>query len=138
MTSSAACDDERGLFVRKLAEILIYERGGFFEDAERANELGRHGVFADVEVDERARGLRAVVAVGRDFDLAHRVGFGAGGAGVDDGHVGHAKLLGCECSAKFSRKEKDNAEALSRRGYREAEPSGRRGWRRRDGRGGRG
>ncbi len=103
--------DERGLFGRKLAEILIYERGGFLEDAEGANELGRHGVFADVEVNERAGGLRAVVAVGGDFDLAHRVGFSAGRAGVDDGNVGHEKLLGCECSAKFSRK--DNAEAPS-------------------------
>jgi hypothetical protein len=97
--------DERGFFVRELAQILIYERGGFFEDAEGTDQLGRHGVFADVEVDERAGGLCAVVAVGRDFNLAHRVGFGAGGAGMDDSYVGHEKLLGCECSAKFSRKE---------------------------------
>ena len=72
---------------------------------------GRHGVFADVKVDERTGGLRAVVAVCRDFDLAHRVGFRAGRAGVDNGDVGHEMLLGYECSAKFSRK--DNAEAVS-------------------------
>ena len=70
--------DERGFFGGELAEVLIDERGGFFEDAEGADQLGRHGVFADVEVDERAGGLRAVVAVGGDVDLAHGVGFGAG------------------------------------------------------------
>ena len=69
--------DERGFFGGQLAEILVDQRGGFFEDAEGADQLGRHGVLADGEVDERAGGLRAVVAVGGDFDLAHGVGFGA-------------------------------------------------------------
>src|SRR5436190_1414990 len=59
-------------------EILIDERGGFLEDAEGANQLWRHNVLADGEVDERAGSLRAVVAVGGDVDLTHRVGFGAG------------------------------------------------------------
>ena len=113
--------DELGFFVRELAEVLIYQRGGLFEDAEGADELGRHGVFADVEVDERAGGLRAVVAVGRDFDLAHGVGFGAGRAGVDDGNVGHTSSWVGECSAKFNRK--DNAEALSCRKYAEGKSS---------------
>ena len=62
----------------QLAEVLIDQRGGFFQDAEGANQLGRHGVVADVEMDQRARGLRALVAVGGHFDLAHAVGFGAG------------------------------------------------------------
>ncbi len=75
--------DEAGLFGGEFAEILIDQRSGFFEDAEGANQLGRHGVFADVEVDEGAGGLGAVVAVDGDFDLAHAVGFGAGGTGHD-------------------------------------------------------
>ena len=71
--------DELGFFVGEFAEILIDEGGGFFEDAEGANQFGRHGVFADGEMDQGAGGLRAVVAVGWDFHLAHAVGFGAGG-----------------------------------------------------------
>ena len=70
--------DERGFVGGELAEVLVDERGGFFEDAEGADQLGRHGVLADGEMDERAGGLRAVVAVGGDVDLAHGVGLRAG------------------------------------------------------------
>ena len=70
--------DERGFAGGELAEVLVDERGGFFEDAEGADQLGWHGVLADGEMDERAGGLRAVVAVGGDVDLAHGVGLGAG------------------------------------------------------------
>jgi len=69
--------DERALIRRKFAEVLIDERGGFFEDTEGADQLGRHDVLADSEVDERAGGLRAVIAINRHFDLAHGVGLGA-------------------------------------------------------------
>src|SRR6266849_6117939 len=69
--------NEGGFVGGELAEILIDERGGFFEDAEGANELGGHDILADGEVDERAGGLRAVVAVAWDVDLAHGVGLGA-------------------------------------------------------------
>src|SRR4030095_1456497 len=57
--------------------ILIHQGCSFFEDAEGADELGRHGVLADGEVDQRASGRCSVVTVGGDFDLAHGVGFGA-------------------------------------------------------------
>ncbi len=73
--------DQRGFFHRKLAETLVHERTGFFEDAEGANQFGRHGVLADGEVDERAGGLGAVVAVGGDVDLAHGVRLGASWSG---------------------------------------------------------
>src|SRR6266851_4123387 len=87
-------DNELGFFGGELAEILIDERGGLLEDAEGANELGRHGVLADSEVDERAGGLRAVIAVGRDFDCAHGVGFGASRRLHDGfGSFRHGKLL---------------------------------------------
>src|SRR5712664_3107141 len=69
--------DEAALFVREFSQVLVHERGGFFEYAEGADQLGRHEVLADSEVDERAGGLRAVVAVDGDFDLAHGVGLGA-------------------------------------------------------------
>src|SRR6267143_1909137 len=67
----------RALFAREFSQVLVHERGGFFKDAEGADQLRRHDVFADGEVDERAGGLRAVVAVNGDFDLAHGVGLGA-------------------------------------------------------------
>src|SRR5208282_2738076 len=70
--------DERGFVGGELAEVQVDERGGFFEDAEGADQLGGHGVLANGEVNERAGGLRAVVAVGGDVDLAHGVGLGAG------------------------------------------------------------
>src|SRR5258708_33291892 len=73
--------DQRGFFHRKLAETLVHERTSFFEDAESANQFGRHGVLADGEVDERAGGLGAVVAVGGGVDLAHGVRLGGGWIG---------------------------------------------------------
>ena len=79
MTSSAAWAMSLAFSAEQLAQILIHECGGFFQDAEGADQLGRHGVLADGEVDQRAGGLRAVVAVGGDVHLAHGVGFGAGG-----------------------------------------------------------
>ena len=89
-------DDQLGFFCREFAEVLIDERGGFFEDAEGADELGRHGVFADGKVNQRARGLSAVVTVGGNFHLAHAVGLGAGFAGVDslDGVSSPSSLAG--------------------------------------------
>ena len=78
--------DKRGFLGGEFAEILIDERGSFFKNAESADQLGRHGVLADGEMDQRAGGLRAVVAVGGDVDLAHGVGLGAGlkvGSGVN-------------------------------------------------------
>ena len=74
----------RGFVGGEFAEVLIDQRRGFLQDAEGADQLGRHGVVADGEVDQRTGGLRAVVAVGGDFDLAHAVGFGAGGNGLGE------------------------------------------------------
>ena len=47
--------DEFGFFGGEFAEILVDQRGGFLQDAESADELRRHGVVADGEVDQRAR-----------------------------------------------------------------------------------
>jgi hypothetical protein len=54
--------------VRQLAELFVHERGGLFENAERANHLARHAVVADVEVMKRALSLRSPVAVGGHLD----------------------------------------------------------------------
>ena len=70
--------DERAFVGRKFAEVLIDEGAGFFENAEGADEFARFGVVADVEMNEGAGGLRSVVAVGRNLDGSHAVGFLAG------------------------------------------------------------
>jgi len=97
MTSSAARMMRLHFSCGSLPKSWFNKRGGFFEDAEGADELGRHQVFADGEVDERAGGLRAVVAVRGDFDLAHesdsvRVGVEAAGLAASD--IGDS-LKGC-------------------------------------------
>ena len=74
MTSSAACDHQAGLVGRQLAEIVIDFGGGFLEDAEGADDGSRHPIEADREVEQRALGLRAPVAIVGDLDRAHAVG----------------------------------------------------------------
>ena len=69
--------DQLGFVGGKLAEVLVHQRASLLQDAESADQLRRHGVAADVEVQQRALRLRAPVDVGRDVDLSHAVGFGA-------------------------------------------------------------
>ncbi len=70
----------------KFAEILIHQRAGFLENAEGANQLRRHGVAADVEMQQRALRLRAPVDIRRNFDLSHAVGFNASAGGGQSRH----------------------------------------------------
>ena len=68
MTSSAAWVMSFGLVGGKFAEILIHQRASLLQDAERADQLRRHGVASNVEVQrasaasarpsKRSRGLR--------------------------------------------------------------------------------
>jgi len=74
--------DEVAFFSAELAEVGIRERGGFFQNAERLDHLGREDVLADVEMNERTGGLRAPVGIVRNGDFAHRVGFKAVRGGV--------------------------------------------------------
>ena len=60
--------DQARLFRRQLAEFLIHQRRGLFQNAEGANQLRRHDVAADVEMHQRARRLRAPVDVRGHFD----------------------------------------------------------------------
>ena len=74
--------DEIAALGVELTEIPIDEGGRFFENRHRAYDLARHdvarrGAVADVEIDERPRGLRSVVAVDGNLNGSHRVGFGA-------------------------------------------------------------
>src|SRR5271170_670233 len=82
------------LFFRKFPQIAIYKRGGLLQDAEAANQLAGHGVFAYGEMDQGARRLCAVVAIQRNLDFAHAVRFGAGRNGFGElCGVGHEGLL---------------------------------------------
>jgi hypothetical protein len=69
--------DEVGYFRLHLAEVEVDQRARFFQDAKRVDDFQRHAVRADVEMDERPRGLRAVVAVVGHGNLSHAVGFKA-------------------------------------------------------------
>ena len=46
--------------------------------ASARDQRARHALLADAEIIARALGLRAPIAVGRHFDRAERIGFGAG------------------------------------------------------------
>ena len=68
----------------QLAKGDVRARRGLLEDAKGADDATGHGVLTDVEVDQRAGGLAAVVPVRRNLEFAHGVGF--------DAHVAHASL----------------------------------------------
>ena len=64
------------------AEIAVDLGRGALDEAERADELDRHALGADAEIVQRALGLRAPEAVGRDLDRPEGVALGAGFAGL--------------------------------------------------------
>ena len=66
-----------GFLGRELAEFLVDFGAGALEQAEGADDGARHPIESDREVQQRALGLRAPVAIGGDLDRAHAVGFGA-------------------------------------------------------------
>ena len=78
MTSSAAWTISFAMSAGKFAEILIHQGTRFFERSESADQLGRHGVAADIEVQQRTLCLCAPVNIGRDINFSHAVGFSAG------------------------------------------------------------
>ena len=45
--------DQLGLFRRQLAQILVHQRAGLFQDAEGADQLRRHDVAANIEMNQR-------------------------------------------------------------------------------------
>ena len=68
-------DDEVAHLGVKLLEGHVGLGSGLFEDTKSSNHAQRHGVVANVKIQQRPSGLTAVVAVGGDFEFAHGVGF---------------------------------------------------------------
>ena len=78
ITSSAAAMialADRG--VLELAQVEVHLGRRPLHQGQRVDQLDRHPVFADLEVLERALGLRSPEPVGRNLHFAHRVGFDA-------------------------------------------------------------
>ncbi len=73
-TKSKASGEKASLLVQ-LAEIAIHERRSLLKRAESPDDLGRHLVFADIEMNERALCLGAPIPVPSHFDGAHTVCF---------------------------------------------------------------
>ena len=68
------CDDEVAHLGVELLEGHVGLSGGLLENAKSSNHAQRHGIVANVKVQQRTSGLAPVVAVGRDLEFAHRVG----------------------------------------------------------------
>src|ERR1700754_3113273 len=88
----ASLHDQFGFVRRKFSEFFVDLRSGFFEYSERANHLARHPIVANVEVVQRAFGLRAPVAVGGYLDVSHRVGFSSGFGRLFRGILRHWRI----------------------------------------------
>ena len=81
----------------QLAQILIHQRACFLERAEGADQLRRHGVASNVEVQQGALRLRAPVDIRGDFDLPHAVGFNASWRGFGRRWFGESRHDGSCC-----------------------------------------
>src|SRR5208337_2781450 len=57
---------------------LIHQRASLLKRAKRPNQLWRHGVASNIEMQQRALRLRSPINIRGDFDLSHAVGFNAG------------------------------------------------------------
>jgi len=67
----------------EIVGLKIRNRGRAFDDAQRADEGGRHGLDPNREINKRTRRLCAVIFIGRNGEFAERVGFSAEvGAGL--------------------------------------------------------
>lgn len=71
----ARCLDGIETLLVELAELIVRNRGGFFQNAERVDDLGGHLLDADGEVLEAALRLRCPVLVRRNLDLTERIMF---------------------------------------------------------------
>ena len=87
--------DEIGFLGVELAEVAVDERAGLFERRHRADDLARHHVarrltIADIEIHERARGLRSIILVDGDRHGPHGVGLRARRDAVRNRYRSHA------------------------------------------------
>ena len=83
MTSWARGDQVTDRDVQ-LAKGDVRARRGLLQNAKGADHATGHGVLTDVEINQRAGGLAAVVPVRWNLEFAHGVGF--------DAHVAHASM----------------------------------------------
>ena len=83
-TLNADAGDQLGFVRREVGQLGVGLGGGLLEHGEGAHDLDRHALLgtADLEVLQRALGLRAPVAVGGHLNLAEGV--------LLDPHLGHA------------------------------------------------
>ncbi len=77
MTSSAGLDDEFDLCLGQLAESLVGQGAGFFQNSEGADNVPAPDVIApaDGEIFDRALRLRAPKVVGWHLDIAEGIMF---------------------------------------------------------------
>src|SRR5215813_12609271 len=90
----ASLNNELHFVLREFAEIVVHQRAALLQNAKRANHLAWHYVVTDIEVQKATLRLRAPIAIGGDFDLAHRVGFNARTWSLSRGFLWH-ELLRC-------------------------------------------
>ena len=60
---------------RKLAQILIHQRASLLQRAKGVNQLRRHDVASNIEMQQRTLRLRSPINIRGNFDLPHAVGF---------------------------------------------------------------
>ena len=63
--------------ILELSQIHVHLRRRAFHQGQRLDQCQRHPILADLEVLQRALGLRAPETVGRNFHFSHRVGLDA-------------------------------------------------------------
>ncbi len=78
ITSCAASTMAFAALLVEAAQLHVGFRRGALDDAEGADQRLRHAVAADLEILQRALGLRAPIAVGGHVDRTEAVGFAAG------------------------------------------------------------
>ena len=61
----------------QIVQLRVGARGRLLDDAQRADHRPGQAFAADGEVDQRALGLRAPVAIGRDLQVSERIAFHA-------------------------------------------------------------
>src|SRR5215831_7200833 len=61
----------------QFAEILVYQGGAFFENAQGANHFARHDVVTDVEMMKTPLSLRPPIFISGYIDFTHRISFEA-------------------------------------------------------------
>src|SRR5262249_37320511 len=73
----SSLNDQLCLFWRQELQVLVNDRGGFFENAKCPNQLFRHQIVAYGKVVQGPLCLSSPVAVGGSLDLPHAIALGS-------------------------------------------------------------